>query len=141
MNNQLIKMIKRHEGLNLMPYNDTVGELTIGYGHNLDANGITVDIAELLLEKDIEIAINELQKIFIVNHRPNKKFYLNRTRENVLINMSFNLGYNGLLGFKRMWEALKAGDFDKAAVEMLDSKWARQVGNRAIELAELMKKG
>ena len=59
----------------------------------------------------------------------------------VLANMAFNLGVDGLLGFRRMILAVDRGHYDQAAREMLNSKWARQVFNRAIRLAEMMAKG
>jgi lysozyme len=55
--------------------------------------------------------------------------------------MGFNLGISRLLHFRRMLSALEQGDYQKAAVEMLDSKWARQVGKRATHLNHMMKTG
>lgn len=66
---------------------------------------------------------------------------LSPARQEVLVNMSFNLGVEGLFKFRRMWAAIRAHNFDLAADEMLDSKWARQVGSRAEELSEKMRKG
>lgn len=66
---------------------------------------------------------------------------LNYVRQAVLINMAFNLGKAKLLGFKRTLEAIALRDFDNAALYMLQSKWAAQVGQRAIRLAKQMKSG
>jgi lysozyme len=66
---------------------------------------------------------------------------LDRIRQTVIANMVFNLGFNGLMQFKRMWKHLGTHDYPAAAKEMLDSKWARQVGNRAIELSKIMRTG
>ena len=60
-------------------------------------------------------------------------------RRSVLINMAYNLGVNGLINFKKMIAALKIGDYEKASVEMKDSKWYRQVGNRAVRLRQEMR--
>jgi lysozyme len=66
---------------------------------------------------------------------------LNPVRQVVLANMAFNMGMPTLLTFGRMLGALAEKDWDRAAAEVLDSKWARQVGSRATELAELMRRG
>ena len=66
---------------------------------------------------------------------------LNTARQAVLIDMCFNLGIGRLKQFKKMFAALSQGDYDKAAAEMLDSVWAKQVKSRAAQLAEIMRKG
>ena len=66
---------------------------------------------------------------------------LSPSRQRVLINMCFNLGISRLLDFKLALAAMKAGKFHLAAAEMLDSKWAKQVGERAERLAVMMKEG
>jgi len=128
--------LERHEGLRLTPYLDTVGKMTIGYGRNLDDNGITQWEAEMLLAYDIGIAT-----IAVVEVIPTIFLGLNDVRQEILINMIYNLGPTRLLGFKKMIAALDAFDYEKAADEMLDSRWAVQVGQRAIELAEWMRTG
>jgi lysozyme len=62
-------------------------------------------------------------------------------RRGVLVNMAYNLGVTGLLSFKKMLSAYKKGAFVEAAQHMLDSKWAKQVGDRAKRLAEQMRSG
>ena len=126
--------LMRDEGLRLHPYRDTVGKLTIGYGRNLDDVGISQAEAEMMLTHDIAQAADSLTNlpVFAV---------LDDVRQAVLITMAFNLGRTGLMGFRRMWAALAERDYDCAAREMLDSKWARQVGIRAERLAEQMKTG
>jgi len=66
---------------------------------------------------------------------------LDEVRQSVLLNMCFNLGMKGLLQFKNTLNFVAAGDWERAANGMLVSKWAKQVGLRAIELSELMRKG
>ena len=140
MEAKLLERIKeqlvRHEGLRLKPYRCTSGKLTIGFGRNLDANGISQTEAFMLLEHDIlqcEMQIlAEIPKIYL---------QLDEVRKSVLLNMCFNLGVSGLLGFKNTLEFIKAGDWERAANNMLVSRWAKQVGRRAIELSELMRKG
>jgi len=128
-----IELIKKHEGLRLNPYKCTSGKLTIGYGRNIEDNGISKQEAEIMLCNDISSCQNELD-LNIPAWRD-----LSEPRRAVLVNMAFNLGYPRFSKFKKMLQAIKEKDFNRAAAEMLDSSWARQVGNRAIELAEIMK--
>ena len=131
------QQIKRHEGLRLEPYADTAGKLTIGFGHNLSANGISWRVAEQVFREDYLVAEADARLTF------DKSLWdeLNRPRRGVLVNMAFNLGWVRLKHFKRMIRAIELADYALAAKEMLDSKWARQVGNRAAELAEQMRTG
>jgi len=129
--------LERDEGLRLKPYRDTVGKLTIGVGRNLDDVGISVDEAYYLLKNDVQTTIDALHEKLPWTYNPglsNPRFY-------VLVNMAFNLGVSGLLGFRRFFAAVEAGDWEEAAMEMLDSKWAAQVGNRAHRLAKQMRSG
>lgn len=127
----VIDMLKRHEGLRLHPYRDTVGKLTIGYGHNLSDNGITQREADMLLHDDLLVLERQL---------PAYPWFakLNPTRQAVIIDMAFNLGVAGLLQFTGMIAAIEADDYAQAAAEILDSKAARQLPNRYHELAHLM---
>lgn len=135
MRELLTKQLMRHEGYRRYPYQDSVGKLTVGYGRNLDDVGITEREAEMLLQRDINKAWRELRLARpVVN-------VLSDTRQDVLINMTVNMGLGGVHGFRKMWAALNAGDFVTASAEMLDSKWATQVGDRAEELARQMEKG
>ena len=131
----LIGLIKRHEGVRAFPYIDTVGKITIGVGHNLTDNGITNAVINTILAEDINIAKSELDKIY-----PDW-CDLSDNRKMVVVSMMFNMGSPRYLTFKRFWKALKAGQYDLAAEEMEDSKWRRQVGNRALELSKMMRTG
>lgn len=123
----------RHEGLRLKPYRDTVGRLTVGVGRNLDDVGISHEEAMLLLEHDITRARDGCEAAFpwFVGLSPE--------RQAVLVNMAFNLGLGGLIRFRKMLACLETGNYEGAAVEMLDSAWAVQVGKRATELAAQMR--
>lgn len=134
MESRLLTQLKRHEGRRLRPYRDTVGKLTIGYGRNLDDNGITEEEAELLLVNDVRTSISELERFTWFAE-------LNSARQGVLINMHFNIGLPSLLSFRKMIQAIKDKNYHEAAEQMLDSKWARQVGVRALELSEQMGSG
>lgn len=123
-----------HEGLRLKPYRDTVGKLTIGVGRNLDDVGITRAEALLLLANDIEAVTGQLEKYGWYK-------LLDPVRQKVIVDMAFNLGLAGLLKFQKMIAAIGCMDYEGAAEEMLDSRWARQVGRRAQRLAEMMRTG
>ena len=131
----LLEQLKRHEGLRLKPYQCTADKRTIGYGRNLEDRGITAEEAEYLLNNDIEWAVDTAQLCFANYER------LSDVRKSVLANMAFNLGLDRLKYFYKMRKCVESDDFDGAAREMLDSLWARQVGRRANELAELMREG
>jgi len=131
----LEEQLIRDEGLKLKVYVDTVGKRTIGVGRNLDDKGISEQEAKNLLWHDIGDCEGQ------VNQFLPWATDLDEVRYAVLINMCFNLGVNGLLGFKNALEAMRLEDWPKAAAEMLDSKWADQVGNRAIRLAKQMETG
>jgi lysozyme len=126
----------------LKPYRDSVGKLTIGYGRNLDDVGIMPFEADDLLEHDIVACIGALSTRLAPWFDK-----LDDVRQRALINMSF-MGVDKLLGFVRMLEALRnaarTGDqrfYDLAADELMDSKYARQVGQRAVRLAHMIRKG
>jgi len=135
MDRQLLRsQLERHEGLRLKPYFCTSDKLTIGYGRNLEDVGISREEAAMLLTTDIERVERDLLMV-------DEYVDLDRIRQTVIANMAFNLGFNGLMQFKRMWRHLARHDYPGAAKEMLDSKWAQQVGNRAIELSKIMRTG
>lgn len=127
-----VEMIKRHEGFRQYPYKCTAGKLTIGYGRNLDDVGISKEEAEYLLDMDLDKHTEELDKV--ITWAVPKDVYA------VLVDMHYNLGHERFMQFKNMLAALKKLDFKGAAKEMLDSKWAKQVPNRAAELANIMEK-
>ncbi len=127
--------VKSAEGLHLTPYVDTVGKITIGYGRNLSDNGITQLEASQMLEQDLTRHISDLNRAYPY------VLSLDSTRQIVLSEMCFNLGISRLSQFVKMWDAVQRGDFATAAREMLESKWARQVGHRAVDLAVGMERG
>jgi lysozyme len=124
------------EGLRLKPYYCTADKLTIGYGRNLDDKGISKAEAEAMLDNDIAECEAELLKKI-----PDVYKHLTPNRKAVLLNMCFNLGIKGLLGFKNTLKLIQMGEYKQASEAMLKSKWAEQVKNRAKRLSELMKNG
>ena len=133
-NIDLIERIKKHEGFSSIPYTDSEGNLTIGYGRNLDANGISREEATMMLLSDIDKAILNTQKAI-----PSTLANLSEIRKSVLYEMSFNMGIYGLLTFKKMLKAIRNGDYKLASLEMLNSKWNGQVGIRAMLLSDIMR--
>jgi lysozyme len=117
-----------------------VGKVTIGVGRNLTDRGLSQAECRYLLANDIDISINELKRNF------NWFSKLDDTRQAVLVDLHFNLGINRLKTFKktlRLIEDCMLGDdlWDKVAEELLDSKWATQVGQRAQTLARMLELG
>lgn len=134
---QLKNMIKRHEGFRDHVYIDSVGIPTGGYGHAfLNRSPLPQEVCDILFEWDFKIAQKDCQ-ILIDRHG----LELNDVRRAVLTDMLFNMGIVRVSGFKKMLSAMASGFWGIAANEMLDSKWARQVGKRSTYLAELMRKG
>lgn len=130
----LLDLVKRHEGLRLKPYLCTADKLTIGYGRNLEDMGISEDEATYLLQTDIDRCYSELS-VFTWFHE------LDQIRQEALISMLFNLGLPRFLTFKKMIARLKEKRYSEAANEMIRSRWALQVGERANELAYMVERG
>jgi lysozyme len=130
----LLAELKRQEGFSGTVYKCPAGYNTIGYGLNLDA-GISEGLASCILNYQIEEVRNELLR--------RVSFFRNLTqaRQEVLINMAFNLGVDGLMKFHRTLFLMENSRHEEAAAEMLNSKWASQVGGRAKYLSEKYKKG
>lgn len=117
-----------------MPYRDTRGRLTIGYGRNLSDRGISALEALMLLQRDYTDVFNRLMAWEWFNR-------LNPPRQAAILDMAFNLGLGGLMQFRELQMALGRGDFAAAAAAMLNSKWAEEVGDRAHEDAQIMDTG
>ena len=151
----LDKLIE-HEGMVLNVYKDTLGIDTIGIGRNLKDRGISkeeldyMDIpnmdviyqhgiteadARFLAMNDIKIVEDELCRVHTcVEERDG-------VRQLILMDMAFNMGVPRLCKFKKMWNAIENHNFEAASYEMMDSRWARQVGRRASKLSDAMKSG
>ena len=133
--NKLIEQLKIHEGVKLKPYKCSAGKLTIGVGKNIEDNGITLEEAEYLLQNDIAEARSQLLHAF-----PWMKDF-NDARISAMINFTFNVGIGTVKKFENTLAYMQSGEWDKAADEMMDSRWARQVGNRAVEVTEQIRTG
>tara|TARA_R110002012_G_scaffold265949_1_gene449426 strand:- start:360 stop:779 length:420 start_codon:yes stop_codon:yes gene_type:complete len=121
----LFEQLKDFEGLELKPYRCTSDKLTIGLGRNLDDNGITEEEAYYLAENDIDSLMDELDR--------NIPWWteLNNPRKRALLNMAYNVGTPTLMKFQKTLSLLESGQYEEASKEVLNSRWARQVGRRA----------
>lgn len=120
MDLRLLKIsVKNFESCSLKPYHCPAKKLTIGYGRNLDDNGISKFEAELLLENDLSDVKLELEDKLKFFHE------LDDIRQNVVIEMAYNMGVPKFLNFKNTLKYLKEKDFLNASIEMLNSKWHR----------------
>lgn len=129
--------LERDEGKRAKPYRDTAGKLTAGIGRNLDDVQLSDDEIELMFANDVDRAITRA-----MNTVGSAAFgRLNDARQEVLVNMAFNLGARGLSRFVKFIAALEAGDYERAADEMVDSKWYNQVGDRGVRLEAQMRSG
>lgn len=124
------------EGRKKRMYLDTASppRWTAGVGRNLSDRDFSEDEIDLMLNNDIDLVVAQLDK------RLPWWREMNDARQNVLVNMGF-MGIGTLLGFKNTLTFMRAKRYDAAALGMLDSKWAKQVGQRAVRLAEMMRKG
>ena len=129
---RLVPILRRDEGWALRPYTDTRGHLTIGCGHNLDVPITNAAVLQILRD-DVAAVREQLERY---------RWFLNldTVRQGALINAGF-MGVAKLLGFRRMIDALDRGDWQAASVELLDSDYARQVGQRAHRLAAQLATG
>lgn len=123
------------EGRKKHVYEDTVGKLTVGVGRNISDRDFSDDEIDLMLSNDIKMVEAELDR-----EMPWWRGMCD-ARQNVLANMCFNLGMVRLKGFANTLACMEAERYATAALGMLKSKWAKQVGQRAIRLAEIMRTG
>ena len=142
---KLIEELIIDEGCIDKVYADHLGFLTLGVGHLiLDTDKeFKLDIGTPVSEERINECLHNDIDIVCAELDRNMPWWneLDETRQRVLANMCFNLGCPRLKNFKNFLAALEAGDFETAGEEMMDSKWATQVGSRAVRLQEKMLHG
>jgi len=145
----LRKQLELHEGRKNKVYKCTAGKRSIGVGHNIDAKGlpddieafledngyITDEMIDRLLEQDVEDAVSDCERLY-----PNFAS-LSEERQNALIDFVFNVGYGTARTFKNTNRAINEERWDDAANGLLASKYARQVGKRARDVAEMLRDG
>lgn len=129
-----IELIKYHEKYRRFPYRCTAGKLTIGYGWNLDDNGITVEQATYILDQQVRaVRVTLSAEPYWIN--------LDVVRQAVITDMAFNLGWPKFSLFRRMRAALGEHAYSRAANEMVNSAWYTQVGTRSKRLVGMMRSG
>lgn len=138
----IAKQLSRHEGRPkenglAYAYQDHLGFWTIATGRlvHRGRGGLTDEECDYLLANDI--------KKFEAGLDSSIPWWrsLDPVRQRVLLDMAFNLGIQGLLGFRNTLAFVRSKDYDSASKNMLLSKWAQQVGPRAVTLSEMMKTG
>lgn len=135
---KLLAMLKRHEGVETHAYECSEGKVTVGVGRNIDKEGgigLSDDEVDYLLQNDVERVIKELAAEYSWFND------LDDVRRDAMVDISFNLGATRLRLFKRALAAMEVGNYAEASTEFLDSKWARQVGGRALELTDMISSG
>jgi lysozyme len=131
---KLKEVITKHEGYDNFPYPDTKGNITIGYGYNLSARGLPHFILNNLYEQDVNYFYFQLSKDYPWFNK------LNDARKIALISMCF-MGYKKFKTFKKMISAFELEDYISAEKEILDSLYAKEVGNRAVEIGKIIRTG
>jgi lysozyme len=127
-------LLIRHESVQLKPYYDSVGKLTIGIGRNLTDVGISLETAFQMLDEDLRQVEADLSTFpWFLDMDP--------VRQDAMRDFRFNLGAGGMRTFKNTLAELEAKHYDAAADRLLASKWARQVKGRAVTLAEMVRHG
>lgn len=133
---ELLDDLRRDEGWSPVPYRDSEGYLTTGFGFLIDERkpiNMPIEVGELWLQTICFERLAELKKVLPwLNYQPEKV-------QRVLTNMAYNLGVSGTLQFQHMLTALQQGDMDMAVRELLDSKAARQLPQRYARLASLLR--
>ena len=137
---QIKEDLTKHEGCKTTVYLCTEGIPTVGIGHALYgfeelAVGDEVSMEQVLewFKEDCDEALTDCRALFLnFDSLPDQV-------KRVLVNMAFNLGRSRLGKFKNMVTAVNEGNWNKAADEMVDSRWYNQVGNRSIELENWMR--
>ena len=130
--NELKERVKKNEGFRSKPYLDSVGVGTIGYG----TTWITEEEGEYLLKRRLRESV-----VMIETYLENEFISLDDFRIGILSEMTYQLGFKGVLGFKKMWKAIRNMDYTEAAAQMKDSRWFKQTPVRAGELALKMERG
>lgn len=157
---KLVAELTRDEGLRLTTYRCTAAKLTIGIGRNLDDVGISGSEARLFGCDTPAQALAHVKRHGVTKRQAESLFAndivgcerdldrrlpwwrsLDDVRQRVLLNMCFNLGINGLVGFRNTLRMVERREYEDAAANMMKSLWARQVGARAQRLSAMMRTG
>ena len=134
----IIEMLRAHESVETYAYKCSAGKITIGVGRNIDSGGglgLSDDEIDYLLANDVKRVNDELLGAF--------GWYktLGTERKDAIMDMCFNMGLPRLMQFKKALAAMAKGDYVTASAEFLDSKWATQVGMRAVTITDIIESG
>lgn len=130
-----VELAKKFEGLSLKAYRCPAGVLTIGFGRNIQENGISKEEAELLLRNDLNRVWQEALTLFpeMESWTPNRRL--------AIIDMMFNLGLTKFRKFVNTIKYIKSGNWDLAAQNASKSLWYTQVGKRSKQIVKMIKEG
>lgn len=128
-------LLELHEGRKKKLYRCSANKWSIGVGHNIEDRGLPDEVIDLLFQIDLRVAVEDALALV-----PNL-LDLDDARAAVVIDMSFNLGKDRLAGFRNFLRAVRAREYQRAAAEMVDSKWYHQVGDRGPRLEQMMRTG
>ena len=139
---KLREQLKIDEGVKYEIYRDHIGYLTFGIGHLITEKDpefgqpikteVSADRVNEVFNADVQLYINETKKVFSDLESKPEAIQL------VLVNMCFNLGAPRLEKFRKFISAINDEQWSEAAVEMMDSRWAKQVGPRAERLRDVV---
>ena len=134
---RLINMLKRHEGVRNKVYMCPAGYETIGVGRNISESGLGLseDEVEYLLKNDILRCRNELLGEYDWFEN------LDSVRQEAMIDLSFNLGQTKLRTFVKALGHMADGNYEEAGREFYNSRWAEQVGDRSLEVCQMISSG
>lgn len=128
-------LIRDHEGVRLYPYVCPAGFVTIGVGRNIESRGISEDEAEYMLANDIRQCRAWLTATY------SWFTALDEVRQAAMTDLIFNVGADGLAKFVKFLAAMGRGDYERAAAELIDSKWYGQVGRRGPRIVGMVRTG
>ena len=135
---KIIEMLRKHESVETHAYECSANKITVGVGRNIDKDGgigLSNDEIDYLLANDIKRVNGELQRSFDWFNS------LDQVRKDAMIDLCFNIGLPRMKGFKKALSAMDGVDYDTAATEFLDSRWAKQVGSRAVTITNMIRSG
>jgi GH24 family phage-related lysozyme (muramidase) len=132
---QLRAELTRDEGRRKFPYYDQGNRMTVGVGHDLADNGLNDASIDFILGEDIYAAAA------VLDHNIPWWRTLDPVRQRVMLNLSFAMGWPVFAQFARFFSAVNQHRWDDAAMELIASRWAVQVGDRARRLESMMRTG
>ena len=140
----IITILDYEEGYRAKPYLCSEGYVTIGYGtklsniKNLDPSTFIIEFNRNIAKQFMAGTVQELDKALLRSSQSDVFFDLDDDKRAIILSMSYQLGVSGVLGFKNMWKALAAEDWERAGIEALDSRWANQTPARANRHARVL---